>query len=235
MGNETVSVSASNLIVALRGTDSDSYVAIAVRHPTKIDLYQSLSAGPAIHHIEKESFAALGVNTDTWKPKSAGAYSVEHYDGRVEGLPVSKYKHYVQSLMHSATEGSGIVDWRVMPELQERLTQPYWDGIQAPLTKAEVRLIQVEAGGLVRQPSDASGQGGLGHKVRIFRPCKLFMPDAVLQKLLDCQAFVSVSFTEMSTTRGGKQEGYFERNEKQFRLANNVGVDQHPLGLFTLQ
>lgn len=235
MKNQTVSVSAANLIVAFVDSDSGVYHPVAAGHPSIRDQFQSLAAGPAIHHMAQSYLKEIGVDIGALKEKMSDAYSVRHFDGRVEGVPPENYSTYARWLCHSASGEDSLCDWRVFPELIDRLTKPYWEGVTPPLTRDDMKYVSLEAGGLIRQPSEASGTGGQGHKVRIFRPCKLHMPDAILQKLLDCEAFAKLSFEEMSTTHGGKKEGYFERNGQQFRLANNVGVNQHPLGLFTLQ
>ena len=234
MENERVSVSAANLIVGFRG-HSGAYQHIAAQCPETPDLLRPLSAGPAIHHMALSYLEKLGVDISELKEKTSDAYNVRHFDGRVKGLLSENYAEYVRWLCHGASGENSLCDWRVLPELIERLTKPYWQGIHPPLTRDDVGHILLEAGGLIRQPGDASGQGGQRHKVRIFRACKLHMPDEVLQKLLDCAAFATLSHGDITTTKGGKQEGFFSWNGKKMRLANNVGVNQHSLGLFTLQ
>lgn len=222
-----VSVSAANLITHLQSYDGRQ-VAIAVRHPTNPDKgFQALAAGPGFHEmIRRQLLRDYGVPPENLIKKPgdrSGKQCV--YDARLPELPMEHYAAYVRDLVHATSGAQSLIVWDAMEELVERLTEPYWEGLDPPLIAANAKELTVWPRQIVRQPSEAGGHGGMGHKVRVFRLCTLILADALYDVLLAHPAFATVVPDELASTIGGTRVGRISVEGETFRLANNVGVE----------
>ena len=223
--NAFSTISFANLITRLVSSERvGEYDSVAIRHPSEAYRYQALSAGPAVNGDAFSELQTYGIPTDELLPKTSGAYERPHYDARFK-VPREQEGTFT-ARMYDAMYRDPIagLDCDPMPELRERLTKPYWSGIKPPLTLADCEEMSYFFRKPMRQPQEASGQGGQGNKIRIFNLCTLVVTPAVYEKLLASAAFVVLSVEEEGTTLGGRQEGSFKRGGQWFVLANNIGV-----------
>ena len=227
MKSDSVSISFANLFTNIRF--SGKRVPFTVRHPTNLDLWQSLSAGPGFHYMALRQFPeTFGVAPDSFVEKTPPG-QLAGYDARIT-VPAEYYEGMVQYGLDAAAGIDSLMRWDPLPELKLRLTQPYWSDVGPPLSEDDFSKVHVLPRKIVRQPTEASGQGGKGAKVRIFRLCDLILPDVIADRLMQTNVFDYLSDDELASTNGGRKQGSRRDGKRVFTLSNNVGVDgQDPL------
>ena len=191
------------------------------KDPTKL---QSLSAGPKFPSEVQDYLVRV------FKADPAG---FSGNDARCK-IPEDKLEGFLSWFVRAQyyvwlsdeTPSSGdlpLIDWDPVPELTERLTTPYWEGLPPPLRTMEGVSIPTYLQRLVRQPPPLEGEstGGKGAAVRFFILQTLQVNDLELyQTILEHPAFFLLPEEVLRLTEGGRKTAQW--HEK--KLLNNTGL-----------
>lgn len=223
MSDDMVNVSVANMFTQLVRPRSDP-VAFAVRHPT--DLYkpwQALSAGPKFSMDCRRILEWLF---------SADPEGFVEDDARCR-MPSYEEKAFSQWLQHDFLNKSfgQAVSWDPWPELTARLTTPYWEQVDPPLTNLDLQAVSIKSIGLVRQPppQNENERGGRGAKVRFFLLWEMqFSNKQTLAKFITSPVVRTLTAVDLATTHGGSSIGsVVDQAGQPIRLANNIGVKHY--------
>jgi len=218
--DEMVNVSVANLFTQLESPGSDP-VAFAVRHPTGPSKpWQALSAGPKFSGDCRRILKWLF---------SADPEGFVHDDARcrIQLYQVRAFSKWLQDDSLN-TSISRAVSWEPWSELTARLSRPYWEQVDPPLTNRDLREVSMKPLGLVRQPppQNENERGGRGAKVRFFMLWAMqFSNKQTLAKFIKSPVVQTLTPDDLATTQGGRCIGHAtDRYGQVIKLANNIGV-----------
>ena len=223
-----IEFSAAGLVVRL--VEDRVHTPFAVKHPS-MDPSKPLGAfstGPKFGP-EFPTFLKVRFGGDMENSKQGHGL----WDARCR-VPAHLMSEFVQWFCDAemTQPGNGLIDFNPYPELRRRLSKPYWQGVDPPLTEAEAKAIQLIPIRFVRQPPTAAG------KVRLFKLYRMVQPTDLLGRLswgkqgLDGVA-VKLSTGDLNTTEGGSKQGKFgitieegppEKISCKFELSDNLGL-----------
>jgi hypothetical protein len=200
---------------------------IAERHPTSPGKpLQALSFGSKLYGADDGVIADI----KDWLVKELGA----HPEGFVgadarfwlpEGGIETAFEVFVDDLwqyIQGVDRDECYLDWGD-DELIERLSEPYWAGIDPPLSAAEAARVEVVGQDFVQQPQpqEESERGGRRAKYRFFRLVTLrFVSEPAFHSFLNSRAIYPLLKVDLLTTDGGRRQGRFHK----LTLANNLGI-----------
>ena len=210
-----IEFSAAGLVV--RAVHDRVLTPFAVRHPSMESgrPLQALSTGPK-----------FGFNFPDFLMKRFGGdmensnCSNHLWDARCR-VPTDRIDEFIQWVCDQETRHphDGWMFWDPYPELQRRLSQPYWQGVDPPLSEAEAEAVQLTPMRFVRQPPTGE------NKVRLFKLYQLVQPADLLDRMVRGDAgtdgvAIKLGIGHLRTTEGGSQQGTF----RDLVLSDNLGL-----------